>query len=335
MSRGEAGRADADVAHREALPAISLSIVICSCNRSASLAKTLASVNACRLPPGHPVDARGDRQRLDGRHGRVCADFALVARMPFRRVLETRPGLSFARNRGVQEAAGDVVIFTDDDVLVDEKWIVIYAQEFRREPRRLRVWPGSSRLARLPTPVVQRPSASGVRAPRLWRRPLGRDRRVPRVLRGELRCPQGRHRRNWRIRRTSRTHKEKLYIGEETRIYRDLLSRGRAIVYNPLIDVKHVIEESRKEKAYLLKYYAETARLSVYMSLRGSPKRRVLGIPLVRAKAFAAFYAAALPRLVHLALKRDAAGLFALRLIGRRNWRMILLYVRARFAHVD
>jgi GT2 family glycosyltransferase len=40
-----------------------------------------------------------------------------------RYVREVRPGLSNARNRGLTEAAGEVVAFTDDDVLVDRAWL--------------------------------------------------------------------------------------------------------------------------------------------------------------------------------------------------------------------
>jgi len=38
-------------------------------------------------------------------------------------VLEDRQGLSFARNRGITEAAGDFVSFLDDDVIVDPRWL--------------------------------------------------------------------------------------------------------------------------------------------------------------------------------------------------------------------
>ncbi|HEY5144018.1 MAG TPA: glycosyltransferase [Solirubrobacteraceae bacterium] len=40
-----------------------------------------------------------------------------------RYVLEPRPGLSRARNRGVQEAAGDLLVFTDDDVRIEPGWL--------------------------------------------------------------------------------------------------------------------------------------------------------------------------------------------------------------------
>jgi cellulose synthase/poly-beta-1,6-N-acetylglucosamine synthase-like glycosyltransferase len=41
----------------------------------------------------------------------------------FRYVHEPRPGLSCARNRGVVEASGDIIAFTDDDVRVDPWWL--------------------------------------------------------------------------------------------------------------------------------------------------------------------------------------------------------------------
>lgn len=41
----------------------------------------------------------------------------------FRYVREPRPGLSAARNRGVAEATGDYIAYTDDDVSVDPGWV--------------------------------------------------------------------------------------------------------------------------------------------------------------------------------------------------------------------
>src|SRR5262249_51194394 len=48
----------------------------------------------------------------------------VVARFPrVRYVAEPKAGLSAARNRGVVESGGDVIAFTDDDVVAHEQWI--------------------------------------------------------------------------------------------------------------------------------------------------------------------------------------------------------------------
>lgn len=51
-----------------------------------------------------------------------------------RYVVEPRPGLSRARNRGLCTATGRFVAFTDDDVLVDEEWIQGVVRGFRCGP---------------------------------------------------------------------------------------------------------------------------------------------------------------------------------------------------------
>ena len=311
---------------------VSLSVVICSFNRSASLAETLASVNACRLPLDRPVELLVIDNNSTDQTERTCADFALVARMPFRRVLEPRQGLSCARNRGIREATGDVIIFTDDDVLVNDAWLVTYASEFGDHHvdcaygRVHADWRGHrpawfSDLLRPAYAIVDYGAA----------RMLVSDAShefygANFAVRKELLVALGGF--DVGLGRTN----EKLAIGEETRVYHDLLSRGSVIVYNPSIEVHHVIDEGRKEKAYLLKYYHDTAESLVYASLRAPSRRRFLGIPLFRVKEFATFYALLLPRFLSLAFKRDAAGLFGLRLRGRRNNRMLRLYLQARFA---
>jgi glycosyltransferase involved in cell wall biosynthesis len=59
---------------------------------------------------------------------------AFVDRLPLRLLQEPMPGKSHALNRAVREASGDYILFTDDDVLVDEDWIAGYTRAFRRWP---------------------------------------------------------------------------------------------------------------------------------------------------------------------------------------------------------
>ncbi|MHB1208792.1 MAG: glycosyltransferase family 2 protein [Acidimicrobiales bacterium] len=54
---------------------------------------------------------------------------------PWLRVLrEDRPGISAARNKGINESSGDLIAFTDDDVRVDRQWLRAIADRLALEP---------------------------------------------------------------------------------------------------------------------------------------------------------------------------------------------------------
>ncbi len=50
-----------------------------------------------------------------------------------RYVAEPLPGSSVARNRGVREAKGDILAFTDDDVVVDKQWLASLVEPFLKD----------------------------------------------------------------------------------------------------------------------------------------------------------------------------------------------------------
>lgn len=103
----------------------SITIAICTYNRSASLTRTLERLCLLR------VDENLRWKVLVVDNNSTDATEAAVAefsdRLPIHSVRESNQGLSYARNRAVQECSTDLLLFTDDDVLLDREWLMAYA----------------------------------------------------------------------------------------------------------------------------------------------------------------------------------------------------------------
>jgi GT2 family glycosyltransferase len=97
-----------------------LDIAICTHGRPETLARCLRSLEDQGVT-GATEGARVivvDNAPKDDRTARVVHSFPGV-----KYVLETKPGLDFARNRAIQEATGELLAFLDDDVVVDRSWL--------------------------------------------------------------------------------------------------------------------------------------------------------------------------------------------------------------------
>jgi glycosyltransferase involved in cell wall biosynthesis len=109
-----------------------LTVAICTWNRCSSLEQTLQGFTALAAPAGATWELLIVNNNSTDRTDAVIAAFE--DRLPVRRIFEQRPGLSHARNRAVAEAAGDYIIWTDDDVTVCAGWLSAYADAFRQWP---------------------------------------------------------------------------------------------------------------------------------------------------------------------------------------------------------
>jgi len=101
---------------------VPISIIICTRNRVASLARTLEAISAMRLPDDVAAELLvTDNGSSDGTGQWLRSQ--KLPNMPLRVVREPRPGQCRAYNRALVEASGQVMVFTDDDVIPPADWL--------------------------------------------------------------------------------------------------------------------------------------------------------------------------------------------------------------------
>ena len=110
----------------------SVEIAICTWNRSDLLAQTLDSVGKLEVPADLPwrvlvVDNRSTDDTLD-----VLDSYA--ESLPLEILIEPQQGHTHARNRAVAASTADLILWTDDDVIVDPKWLQAYVDAANRQP---------------------------------------------------------------------------------------------------------------------------------------------------------------------------------------------------------
>ena len=103
------------------------SIVIGTRERPECLAATLDTVLALEYPRFEVIVV--DNANTSDRT-RALLELRYSGAPEVRYVREPLPGLAVAHNRGLDEARGEIVAFTDDDVLVDPLWLLELARGF-------------------------------------------------------------------------------------------------------------------------------------------------------------------------------------------------------------
>lgn len=93
------------------------SVIVCSKNRAESLRRCLRAIFDIRYTGRWEVIVVDNASTDDT--PRVVAQMAALAPVAFRSYVEPRPGNSVGRNTGAEQAAGELLFFTDDDCLVD------------------------------------------------------------------------------------------------------------------------------------------------------------------------------------------------------------------------
>lgn len=279
------------------------SVIVCTHNRAESLRDTLRALRAQQTNP----DRSWELIVVDNNSHDDTRKVVEMARQEWpllRYEFEQAQGLSHARNRGIVAARGEVLLFTDDDVLPEKDWL-------------------ETTLRGLET--YEADACGGYIAP-LWEAPppawltqrfygflaIRTDRTDDYVITDESQAPFGA---NMGMKKTvfartgvfdvSRGRKGKtLSGGEDIELFERILAAGIKAVFLGGSRVHHKVEASRMTKSYLRRWRLQSSRnLATIGSVPSG--RRIFNIPLYLFPQFARAIVRAVAG--HLTKPRDEA----------------------------
>jgi glycosyltransferase involved in cell wall biosynthesis len=258
-----------------------ITVVLCTYNRCESLKKALGSIATQEMPLSTDWEVLVVDNNSSDQTRAVVEDFC--ARFPghFRYLFEPQPGKSNALNSGVRSARGDVLAFTDDDVIVqagwlrnltspllDKKCVGVGGRVFPEWNVPPPVW------LQFAEPWVLAALAMfdlGVESGPLSQPPFGNNMAFQRAI---FRKHGG-----FRVDLGPRPGSE--IRSEDTDFGRRLLEGGEQLWYEPSAVVFHSVPASRMRKRYFLNWWFDKSRADIReFGIRSGGRWCVAGVPL-------------------------------------------------------
>jgi glucosyl-dolichyl phosphate glucuronosyltransferase len=263
-------------------PRLSASVVICTYNRGESLVDALESVARCNSPEWLDWEILVVDNNSTDRTREIVQEFCRKYPRRFRYYFEKEQGLCPARNAGIREARGEVIVFTDDDITVEPTWLETLVSSFKDKTwagaggRVVPVWtcPRPKWLA-LDEPYAMGPLVMfdrGEEPNELTEAPFGANMAFRKCLFEK----HGGFREDLGNRPGSEIRNDDSEFGAR------ILARGERLRYEPSAIVYHPVPEKRLQKEYVLAWWFGKGRGDIrqYGVLR-NPKYYVCGIPIV------------------------------------------------------
>jgi glycosyltransferase involved in cell wall biosynthesis len=257
---------------------VDFTVAICTWNHAQLLRQTLHQFLQLRQPGDVSWELIVVNNNCTDHTDAVIAEY--TSRLPIRRVFQSKPGLSNARNAAVAAAAGSFILWTDDDVLVSPGWLEAYAAALRKNPHvdimggPIEPWFEGNPPHWLARSIDVVAGAYAVRDTASSSGPFGGDN-----------LPYGA---NMAIRRTRQLEfpfdpalgrSQGNMLGcEELDVMKQILGAGGHGVWVPEARVRHFISRSRQSLGYLWRYWRGNGLTAASIATNRG-RFRVLGNP--------------------------------------------------------
>ena len=257
-----------------------VTVAICTWNRAKLLDQTLSEMQKLRIPEGVGWELLVVNNNSTDETDEVIARHS--GRLPIRRLVEPKQGLSNARNCAVAAAQGELILWTDDDVLVDPEWLAEYV-------RAARAWPDAAFFGGPVRPWYEgTPPRWLTRAwPRVANAYATRDLGEEPFWFDKTRVPFGA---NYAMRISVQRHYpydpslgrkgDGMLGGEETALLRNVLADGLKGIWVPDAEVRHFIAAERQTTRYLRGFFHGQGVFQARQRPGNARARRVFGRPL-------------------------------------------------------
>lgn len=258
-----------------------ITVVMATYNRCTQLRRTMTHFQR--------LDTRGlswellvvDNGSEDGTAD-VLAELANGSRLPLTVLTEPAPGKARAVNKALEQAAGELIVFTDDDIVPEADWLrALWSAALR--------WRGACVFGGRVIPLFPKGAPAWIRdsrkidhetifaayapAPRegiVSTRPVGPNMAIPRAVLG-----------NQRIREDIGPKGANDYIpGDESELIARLITDGASIVYVPDAVVHHVVRSEQLTLESLWRRAAAFGRASAMVLAERQPRPIIGGVAL-------------------------------------------------------
>ncbi len=258
-----------------------ISVIVCTFNRCATLAKALESLAASTLEKSVDWEVLVVDNNSRDQTREVVEDFRSQDPSRFQYLFEPQPGKSHALNAAIRHAKGEILAFMDDDVTVEPNWLqnltaTLHNGEWTGSGGRIiPAWTCSPpRWLSLKGRHTLGPLVAfdlGSEACQLKEPPFGTNM----AFRKEMFEKYGGFRTDLGPRPASEIRNEDTEFGAR------LLSAGERLRYEPSAVVYHPVPDNRMKKEYFLTWWFHKGEANIrQFGVRSGTKYWVAGIPL-------------------------------------------------------
>lgn len=254
------------------------SIIVCTYNRAKSLCETLSALKAQQPVAGREWEVVVVDNNSQDDTQKVIAEFQREWPL-LRYEFEGEQGLSHARNHGIAAALGDILLFTDDDVLPEPDWLETTLSGLKKY--------NADACGGYIAPIWESPPPNWLTERFHGFLAVRTERHDDYAITTASQAPFGA---NMAFRRevfqkvgsfdTSRGRKGNvLASGEDGELFERILSAGLKAVFLGQSRVHHKVESFRLTKRYFRRWRFQTSR-NIAQSKDMTGERRLFNIPL-------------------------------------------------------